>query len=393
MATSPVEATLKQCLPDSVSFGTDDQRLEYFKSRALTVEHPRLDQAVDELEWRIRGRIDQDYIMLFGPTGVGKTTAMRLLVNRMNQAAAARSPAAILIEALASEANKFDWRGLYVDILEALSAPFPDSALSVVERSIGQTSLRTVAMESFRANPSVPALKRRVLCTAADRNLQLLALDEAINFLADSNGAKLNSDGEVDAKSTAHIVKSLVNKSHGSILFAGAYDLFDHAFQSGQLARRAEIVHFRRYTESPEDVSAFTQAFMGLLAHFPAAIELDPKDCAADVFEQSIGAVGITRKILQRALVNCVRHKLALTDSVLKSSFFDKVRHRKLKKESEQGESKVQEYLSGLNEDVPEKQDAPVKNTQKETRETSIAPKPFERNQDRGWADKAPSFE
>jgi hypothetical protein len=385
MDKSSAEYSIVSLVPDAILSGNDDQRLEYFKSEALTVQHPKLIQAVEELEWGLRGRIDQDYLMLFGPSGVGKSTAMRLLVNRMNQTVVGRNRAAIFIETLASESNKFDWRGLYVDILEELSAPFPDRALSEVARKIGEEAISTVAMETYRANPTVPALKRRVLRTIADRKLRLLALDEAINFLADSNGARLNSETETTSKSTAHIVKSLVNKSYGSVLFAGAYDLFDHAFATGQLARRADIVHFQRYTETAEDIAAFAQAFVGLLSHFPAPVELDPTTCAADMFEQAIGSVGLTRKILQRALVNCARRQLPLTNTVLKSGFFDKLSFSKLKKESAQGEEIVRDYFD-------EAQRKPLDKVSEDfAPASSAAGKPFERKPDRAWQGEVPS--
>lgn len=385
MEPLPTETRIESHVPHAVLSGSDEARLSYFASRALTVEHANLTKALEELYWAMQGRLDQTFITLIGPSGVGKTTAIRLLVDRLNRSA---SRSAIAVEVQSTETGVFDWRGFYVDILTELQAPFPDCALDEVELKIGERVLRTIASETFRSRPSVPALKRRVLRYIAHQGLQLLAIDEAINFLAPKPSGSSKSGLDNSPASNPHILKSLVNKSSCTMLFAGAYDLFDHIYATGQQARRGETIHFRRYSESDQDILAFAHAFTSLISHFPAEIALDPQTVAADVFEQSIGAVGNAKNILHRALKRCLRDRVPLSVSTLKQSFFEKARYEKLKKETLQGEELLKRELPEEESFAPE-----VKKEQAAGHPTSHPRKVGERNPSRSWQGGTPSVE
>src|ERR1700730_8253769 len=116
--------------PSSTSAQAWSQQLKQFQ--AFTVAHPHLVTAKESLIIAIRESEPNSIVMVFGPTGVGKTT-LRLRIEQvlteglrteldLNQW---RIPVAS-IEAIAPDSGSFCWRSHFKRLLQELGDPLAD---------------------------------------------------------------------------------------------------------------------------------------------------------------------------------------------------------------------------------------------------------------------------
>jgi predicted AAA+ superfamily ATPase len=103
------------------------QRIAYFES--YTMAHPKLVEAAQKLMHAIEEPAGAPLVFIFGPTGVGKSTLLRRVTQKITEALLTelkvdkgRIPIAG-IEAVAPEFSNFDWKDFYVRAFEALNAP------------------------------------------------------------------------------------------------------------------------------------------------------------------------------------------------------------------------------------------------------------------------------
>src|SRR5436309_6985731 len=100
--------------------------------QAFTVAHPHLVAAKDSLIAAIRESEPNSIVMVFGPTGVGKTTLRirieQILIEELQaelEANRSRIPVAS-IEAIAPDSGSFCWRSYFTRLLKELSDPVAD---------------------------------------------------------------------------------------------------------------------------------------------------------------------------------------------------------------------------------------------------------------------------
>jgi hypothetical protein len=106
------------------------ERLAYFAAKV--VAHPRLVDAHRAVHDALRQPTAPSLILLYGPTGVGKTT-LRLRLEQQLIAEAlpaleketARVPV-LAVEAIAPESGQFNWKDYYARALVALNEPLLD---------------------------------------------------------------------------------------------------------------------------------------------------------------------------------------------------------------------------------------------------------------------------
>ncbi len=102
-------------------------RLEHF--RAYTVAHPRLIEARDQLMDAIRDSEPNTLVLVFGPTGVGKTTlrlkAEQTLVDEFRTDADVDRERIPLVsaEAVAPESGNFSWSDHFKRLLRQMNEP------------------------------------------------------------------------------------------------------------------------------------------------------------------------------------------------------------------------------------------------------------------------------
>ncbi len=275
-------------------------RIAYFQQ--YTMAHPKLLIAVEKLKNAIDESAFFSLIFLFGATGVGKTTLLRRITQRLLASFQKEMeldqgfiPIAN-IEVATPEFSNFDWKDFYLRALSILQDPciqLPGSG------RITNLKLKT----SLEA-----ALKHR--------HLKVFCIDEAQNLSKVVSGRKLRDQTDC--------IKSLANLTQVKFVLAGTYDLLILRNLSAQLCRRSLDIHFERYkAENEEDLKAFRGIVQTFQRHLPFEEEPDLLQYWDFCYERSFGCVGILKDWLSQALTIALRERAkTLTMTHLKSSAY-----------------------------------------------------------------------
>lgn len=109
-------------------------RVAYFVG--YTMAHPKLVEAAAKLMHSIEQPAGASLIFIFGPTGVGKSTLLRRVSQKITEAALAHMKIAkgyipiAGIEAVAPEFSNFDWKDFYYRALLGLQEPMIDNKIN-----------------------------------------------------------------------------------------------------------------------------------------------------------------------------------------------------------------------------------------------------------------------
>lgn len=265
--------------PEDLLLQPISSRIAYFKD--YTIAHPKLIEAGRKLMHSIREPGGAALIFVFGPTGVGKSTLLKRLTQKLLQEALPLMdvdkgyiPIAG-VEVKTPEDSNFDWNDFYIRALMALEEP-------MIEKKINRTGTK---------------LKLRLALESALRNRHPDAfyIDEAQNFGKVASGRKLQDQ--------ADCLKSLANLAQTRFILCGTYELLPLRNLSGQLCRRSHSIHFPRYlADSAQDLKAFRSALLTLQNHLPLPEPPDLVEHWEFCYEQSMGCIGILKDLLLRTL-------------------------------------------------------------------------------------------
>lgn len=392
------ETKIKPMFPKELLDATASERLRYFKKEAV-VTHSRMEEAATEILEAVGSMCDQNLILLVGPTGVGKTEALRAAVRRAvdeRRAEVESKPhiiPAIFVEADAPDRGNFDWRLFYEAGLAELAAPLIGSTLEHRERLVGDKIIETLAPDDHHRAPTTGALRRRFRDTLQRRETALVGVDEAVNLLQVHSSRNEKHRREL-LRAAGGSVRSLVNKSAATIVLAGAFDFYELASASAQLARRSHVVYFQEYRDSPEDIREFSRALLGLFAHLPIRHSLDPVELGAELFVQGLGCVGVVKTLLQIALMKALNRGKPLDPNVLRSCYYSKAQLELMRQEMLVGGTKVQDLLKApeFEEWLAKPAAKPAEDKPRRLAKSSTRRKPFENKPSRRWKDGHASF-
>ncbi len=287
------------------------ERLEVFKK--YTVEHAMLIRKDDELTQRIWEPGGFAFLLLTGPTGIGKSELLRVVTHRMQTRVQVVTPGdrlplpVIFVETPAP----FTLREWYERVLRALDEPFIEE---VTYREVGTSPNGKKATSgrgraSTKALDEAPELRWPVEKALAKRRVLALFFDEAQHLMA---------DGETeDLKRCWDWLKSLSNTTGVLFVLAGPYTLLKFRRVSSQAARRSTHVHFPRYQlNDPEDCTAFQGALLALLKQACRAVsgreakaaEVQPlMDHWPLFYRGCLGCVGVLKDWLVRTVSAALR--------------------------------------------------------------------------------------
>jgi AAA domain len=304
MRRSPIPAS--EPLPEALQ-----ERLEVFKK--YTVEHAMLTRKDDELTQRIWEHGGFAFVLLCGPTGIGKSELLHVVTHRMQTRPQVVPPGdrlplpVIFVETPAP----FTLREWYERVLRAMDEPFIEE---VTYREVG-TSPNGKKATSGRGRASTKQmdeareLRWSVEKALAKRRVLAICFDEAQHLMA---------DGETeDLKQCWDWLKSLSNTTGVLFVLAGPYQLLKFRRVSSQAARRSTLVHFPRYQlNNPEDCTAFQGALLALLKRACLAVsgreakaaELQPLIDHWPLFYRGcLGCVGVLNDWLVRTVSAALR--------------------------------------------------------------------------------------
>lgn len=287
--------------------------------KAYTVTHPLLEQTGTALIQALREPAGFAHVLLYGPTGVGKTTVLThvtahltpfflsqstlphgaapALGGRASYPLEARVPSPLLLlEARIPDGGTFNRADYYRSALDQLGDPFYGEyrLIDIHEGQTWETKTRT------RGRAAQFSDSGQLRCALEDavrrRGVRAIILDEAQHLMKVAGGAKLLDQLEW--------LKSMSNTMGVVHVLVGTYDLLDLRNLSSQTARRGHDIHFPRYQFQQEaDQVAFQRTLRGLLEHIPLHMDLQNlMNHWYYFYERSIGCIGVLKDWLVRTL-------------------------------------------------------------------------------------------
>lgn len=240
-----------QKFPPALLAASDKEKLDYFRNDVI-VDHPTLTDALKRLDEAANPALDRRILLLVGGTGVGKTAVLRQLVAKRTARQSDQMllrpelAPAIYVEIEPPDRGAFDFSSFYREGLVAMKASLIDRTVPVVERKTREGMLLTLATENARRNLGRDGLKLRFKNELVSRDVELVAIDEAISFFKTGKGRTEKARLEV-LKDQADKLKTFTNKTAATIILAGGFDFFELALTTGQLARRCVVVPMEPY--------------------------------------------------------------------------------------------------------------------------------------------------
>jgi energy-coupling factor transporter ATP-binding protein EcfA2 len=281
--------------PPELLKSTPREQLAYFKG--VSVTHPLLEQARRSLLDAINEPADASLIVLYGPTGVGKTTLLQHVLSRLIADAADEMeqdksyiPVAS-VEAVAPSSGIFSWRDHYMRSLEALNEPMVNRKLALGP-GLPQ---RDPAAHHNRKNATELDLRYALEKCLRYRRVRAFFIDEAQHLFKRPGGRSC-----LDQMDT---IKSLANMTTTTHVLVGTYELMDMLSLSSQLCRRSIRVHFPRYArDDPQGHKSFARVLLTFQQSLPLRHEPHLLEMYDYMYDCSLGCVGLLKSWLVRSL-------------------------------------------------------------------------------------------
>lgn len=284
------------------------KKLTQFKEYA--VSHPQL-ALVDKLLMRaIQEPTGFAHVLIYGPSGVGKTTMIHQITKRLNGTAAARSNGSLatvpllLLETRPPDGGAFNRADYYRTALKFLGEPFYERRLLVdidTEQSWEKKGRSRTKTAQFNDSPE---LRQALEETMAKRGVRAVILDEAQHLMKTGSGA---SGGKL--LDQLDWIKSMTNVTGVLHILIGTYELLNLRNLSGQASRRGLDIHFPRYLfQHEQDRQDFQGILLALLKQVPLQVEISTlMQHWFYFYERSIGCVGVLKDWLIRAVAAALR--------------------------------------------------------------------------------------
>lgn len=320
-------------------------RVKLKNFRDMRINHPILRQSFDELWEAVNNYNDGSLILLFGSSGVGKTTVLELLEKKFRQELKAELKndreiiPLVRMEIMGASNRKFDWKDFYREILEKLSEFSIDNRVDHTKWEkthqpwlpfdTAGLEYKNVANDT-RSTES--RLRKAVEKALLHRRPKVILLDEAQHLTALSTGRSL-----LDQQ---NVIKSLANRTGTTHALFGTYELMAFRDLNGQLARRTVNVHFRRYVNtSKNDFRDFEEVIWNFQQQLPVDEPADLLPLTKYLYEGCFGCIGILKNWLYQALCRSFSGtERTLTKTHLEQTRVEDVKLLKIAQECVDGE-------------------------------------------------------
>src|SRR5947209_33077 len=325
--------------------------LDRFKNYA--VWHPRLVQVQTHVLDTIWEPADVVYVVVCGPSGVGKSKLAEVLARRLNTPKSASNGhfprRALLMNTRPPDGELFHRTNFYQKGLELLGKTTFDRHITVdvttAEHLIEKKRQRG-KVPAYPDNPEVRDAYEKELRRLA---LRTVILDEAQHLIQSGDGKQ--------PKDQLNWIKSMTTETGVLHILIGTYDVLPFCNLDGQMARRGSEFHFARYhIENETDCQAFRNAFSSLLKQIPLRVDHDGLlQRWWYFFEGSLGCIGIVKQWLVRALYRALREESPeLSRDHLEKSVLPDAKWERMRADARSGEAEFEYadrqngYLSNL---------------------------------------------
>lgn len=321
---------------DLLTASVEDKK-KYFLDR--TINHPSLNMAfidvMDKIKEAPRGKV----FLVFGPTGVGKSTLCKRVNNEIiinflesNDGNKGTIPI-IMLELPAPDNGKFNWRDFYKRMLKKLNEPLIEN--KIIKNDPNNTEKKRKIPVHLPS--TAPELRESLENAIENRKTKIILLDEAQHLLKIASGK--------DPKDHLDAIKSLANLTGAIIVMFGTYDLTDFFNLNGQLGRRTNEIHFPRYNATvKKEIQEFKSVVNTFQNKLPFYEETNLLQYWDFLYERSIGCIGILKEWLDECVKEALnKNQSTITYEILEKNAPSPAKALTIAEETLSGEEKVKE--------------------------------------------------
>lgn len=265
--------------------------IDYFKN--YLSEHKIINLVKKQLLHFIQLISPGGFLILHGPTGVGKSTLLKTLTKEIvkifdiHYHFDAGSIPVLYVSAQADDLTKFSWKGFYKLALIELNEP-----LISKKRSFKSDSNDTI--NGYRDDEPGHEYKLRLKNAIKYRKTVVLVIDEAISILLSTKPEKY--------KLQLKIITGLSEFLNVRIILSSTYAIMDFLDMSTELTRRCRFLDFPRYKWESE-VKGFVEVLNSFQTKMPIPCETELFKHTEFFYVGSAGCVGLLKDWLNAALL------------------------------------------------------------------------------------------
>jgi len=267
-----------------------NERIMYFKD--YTCPHPFFAAAYKELLKRINTPSTKSIFLVYGPSGVGKSSLLKKVYEKVlkdNKERIEKDQGCIPIagfESIAPDNGKYDWKDHYIRSLMSLKEPLIKYKVDI------EKIVKKVENRDREPNRE---LRRSLENALEHRKCLAFLIDEAQHITFNSSAKSSNNQ--------LNLIKSLVSTTNTPHILAGTYEILDFRDSFGQLSRRSLDIHFRRYDYNiPKEREMFYRALWNLQKHLPLHEEPNLIEHWQHFYQVSVGCIGLLKDLLTTTL-------------------------------------------------------------------------------------------
>ncbi len=336
--------TSERSFPPELLNASTSERLDYFKKKVV-VPHRNLREISNKLVKNILAPDDALVYLVFGVTGVGKTTLRKrlqkvLMETFLDDLLILPGKIAVAgIEVPAPEGGKFSHLDYYERVLEALKEVLIQYKVDYHISDSDDNSFEPKGSRSRNAR----TLRRAMEKVFRHRELEAFMVDEGQHIFATAGARQMLEQ--------MNWIKSIANLTETVHVLFGTYELLNCPTLTGQVGRRSEDFHFAPYEkENKADYGEFKKVVLTFAQHMPLVKAPDFENSIDYFIDYSIGSIGVFHGWLYRSLRTCINDDCtSLLSKHLKQGELAPYKRKKIREDLENGKRKLAQLKSEEN--------------------------------------------